>query len=445
MKKQGKILIVDDNRNILCALQMLLGSYFEQVLTLPSPVRLLSVLREEKVDVVLLDMNFNTGINTGNEGLYWLGQIKEFDKSLPVVLFTAYADIELAVRGIKEGATDFIVKPWENEKMVAVLLAATSSRKDKTTRKSAVDEAASEMYWGESPVMKALRSLTQRVAQTNADILITGENGTGKEVLAKEIHDQSLRSRGTMVCVDLGAIPDTLFESELFGCVKGAFTDAKSDRMGKFEAANGGTLFLDEIGNLPFHLQAKLLSVLQRRTIFRVGSTLPIPIDIRLICATNRNLHQMVAQGEFREDLLYRINTVHVELPPLRERTDEIVPLAKRFIGIYEKQYKAKESSLSKEAEEILKACSWQGNIRELRHCIERAIILTGGGILAPNNFVLSESKAIPISEAPTLDEMEQAIIRKAMTTHNGNLSAVAAQLGITRQTLYNKLKKYTI
>jgi len=293
--------------------------------------------------------------------------------------------------------------------------------------------------------MKALKSLTQRVAQTNADILITGENGTGKEVLAKEIHDQSLRSRGTMVCVDLGAIPDTLFESELFGCVKGAFTDAKSDRMGKFEAANGGTLFLDEIGNLPFHLQAKLLSVLQRRTVFRVGSTVPIPIDIRLICATNRNLHQMVAQGDFREDLLYRINTVHVELPPLRERADEILPLAKRFIGLYEKQYKAKETSLSKAAEETLKACSWQGNIRELRHSIERAIILTGGGILAPSNFVLSESRAIPISEAPTLDEMEQAIIRKAMTTHNGNLSAVATQLGITRQTLYNKLKKYTI
>ena len=319
MKKPGNILIVDDNRSVLTAVQLLLKPHFEKIITLTSPVTLTSVLREETPSVVLLDMNFTSGINTGNEGLFWLQEIKRLRPSLPVVLFTAYGDIDLAVRGIKEGATDFIVKPWDNQKLVETLLNAVSASETKspangpnagrTAESSHLFADTRNMYWGNSPAMQQLRLLVEKVASTDANILITGENGTGKEMLAREIHSLSPRNRQEMVSVDMGAVTESLFESELFGHMKGSFTDAHADRPGKFEVADHSTLFLDEIGNLPYHLQAKLLTAIQRRSIVRVGSNTPVPVDIRLICATNRNLSEMVDKGEFREDLLYRINT----------------------------------------------------------------------------------------------------------------------------------------
>lgn len=448
MKKPGNILIVDDNRGVLTAVQLLLKPHFEKIITLTSPVTLTSVLREETPSVVLLDMNFTSGINTGNEGLFWLQEIKRIRPSLPVVLFTAYGDIDLAVRGIKEGATDFIVKPWDNRKLVETLLNAAQANNRKSSKSAA--PAISSMYWGESPVMQQLHSLVEKVSVTDANILITGENGTGKEMLAREIHAFSPRHTKEMIAVDMGAITESLFESELFGHMKGSFTDAYADRPGKFETAGHSTLFLDEIGNLPYHLQAKLLTVLQRRSIVRVGSNQPIPVDIRLICATNRNLNEMVLRNEFREDLLYRINTIHLEIPPLRERPEDILPLAERFITRFCKQYDKGLLKLSDDARTKLKAHPWYGNIRELEHAIEKAVIICDGNELHAELFQLPKRTDTPRSsdgdsstEAATLEEMERKMIQKALDTCNGNLSAVAAQLGITRQTLYNKMKKF--
>ena len=381
MTKQGTILVVDDNKGILTAVQMLLGTCFEKVITISTPNKIKATLHDENIDVVLLDMNFSAGINTGNEGLFWLSEIKKEDASIQVVLFTAYADIDLAVRGIKEGAADFVVKPWDNAKLLETLKTAynirTANRKGISiaTDKLVVSKE-SGMFWGESNAMQQLRSLIEKVARTDANILVTGENGTGKEMLAREIHLLSNRKKETLVPVDMGAITETLFESELFGHVKGAFTDARADRPGKFEVANKGTLFLDEIGNLSYHLQAKLLTALQRRSIVRVGSNTPIPVNIRLICATNRDLQEMVQKGDFREDLLYRINTIHVEIPPLRERPEDIVPLTEIFLSKYTKIYGKTAMCLSLDAKEKLKAQPWFGNIRELEHTIEKAVII---------------------------------------------------------------------
>lgn len=428
-------------------MQLLLKPYFEQITTLSSPVTLPSVLRQQTWQVVLLDMNFTSGINTGNEGLYWLHEIKKQCPALPVVLFTAYADIDLAVRGIKEGATDFIVKPWDNQKLVETLLnAATLHKKSSATAKRADTHSAADghsMYWGNSGIMQQLRLLVEKVATTDANILITGENGTGKEMLAREIHSLSQRRQQEMVSVDMGAVTESLFESELFGHMKGSFTDAHTDRAGKFEAANHSSLFLDEIGNLPYHLQAKLLTAIQRRSIVRVGSNTPIPIDIRLICATNRNLSDMVAKGEFREDLLYRINTIHLEIPSLRERTEDIIPLAERFITRFCKQYDKPAVQLTDGAREKLILHPWYGNIRELEHAIEKAIIICDSDRLSAELFQLPRRTDVPEAAASTLEEMEMQMIRKTLDKCNGNLSAVASQLGITRQTLYNKMKKY--
>jgi len=443
MSKSGTIIIVDDNKGVLTAIQILLKSYFSKIVALSSPVTLTSVLREEMPEVVLLDMNFTSGINTGNEGLFWLHEIKKVRPDLPVVLFTAYADIELAIRGIKEGATDFIVKPWDNQKLVETLqTAATSTHNDrKTTSKE--NPVHPTMYWGESKVMQQLRALIEKVAITDANLLITGENGTGKEMLAREIHALSNRKYKEMIAVDMGTITESLFESELFGHVKGSFTDAHADRTGKFEAAEKSTLFLDEIGNLPYHLQAKLLTAIQRRSIVKVGSNTPIPIDIRLICATNRNLQEMVAKGEFREDLLYRINTIHVEIPPLRERKEDIIPLAERFLSHFCKQYDKSLMKFTPEAEDKLTAHPWYGNIRELEHVIEKAVIINDSLLIPAELFQLSVPRiAIQEQSISTLEEMEVQMIRKALDACAGNLSAVAAQLGITRQTLYNKMKK---
>ncbi|MDE6347972.1 MAG: sigma-54 dependent transcriptional regulator [Bacteroides sp.] len=400
-KKNGNILIVDDNRGVLAALQLLLKPYFEEITLLASPVTLPGRLREKRWQVVLLDMNFTSGINTGNEGLFWLHEIKKQCPDLPVVLFTAYADIDLAVRGIKEGATDFVVKPWDNRKLVDTLLKAASSSQPNGPKNAAKAEkhtAATEsrqMYWGNSPAMKRLRLLVEKVAATDANVLITGENGIGKEMLACEIHALSQRNRRDMVSVDMGAVTESLFESELFGHVKGAFTDAHADRAGKFETAGGSTLFLDEIGNLPYHLQAKLLTAIQRRSIVRVGSNTPIPIDIRLICATNRNLPEMVEKGEFREDLLYRINTIHLEIPSLRERPEDIIPLAERFITRFCKQYDKPPVRLTENACEKLILYPWYGNIRELEHAIEKAIIICENESLSAELFQLPRRSAV--------------------------------------------------
>lgn len=445
MKKSGNILIVDDNRGVLTALQLLLKPYFDKITVLSSPVTLPATLREDTWQAVLLDMNFTSGINTGNEGLYWLHEIKKQYPALPVVLFTAYAEIDLAVRGIKEGATDFIVKPWDNGKLVETLLnaaqnAPASGKKTATTPAS----TASSMYWGESPVMQQLRMLVEKVAATDANILITGENGTGKEMLAREIHALSARHRKEMVSVDMGAITESLFESELFGHVKGAFTDAHADRPGKFEVADQSTLFLDEIGNLPYHLQAKLLTAIQRRSIVRVGSNTLVPVDIRLICATNRNLSEMADKGEFREDLLYRINTIHLEIPALRERQEDIIPLAERFIIRFCKQYGKPALRLDNAAREKLMQHPWSGNIRELEHAIEKAVIICDGAFLSAGLFQLQRrNEASEMPAASTLEDMEKQMIRRTLDKCGGNLSAVASQLGITRQTLYNKMKKY--
>lgn len=445
--KNRNILIVDDNRGVLAALQLLLKPYFRIVRTLSSPTTLPAELRGEEWHVVLLDMNFTASLNTGNEGLYWLHEIKRQCPDLPVVLFTAYADIDLAVKGIKEGAADFVVKPWDNRKLVDTLLTAAQGcfKEKKVSSPSHVDKGGeTRMYWGESPVMQQLRMLTEKVAPTDANILITGENGTGKEMLAREIHRLSLRRQQEMVCVDMGAVSETLFESELFGHVKGAFTDAHADRPGKFEAAHRGTLFLDEIGNLPYHLQAKLLTAIQRRSIVRVGSNTSIPVDIRLICATNRNLPELVARNEFREDLFYRINTIHLEIPSLRERTEDIVPLAERFIARFCKQYDRPLVRLTDDAQAKLRQHPWYGNIRELEHAVEKAVIICDDTCLSAELFQLSDRRQ-EVSEVPvsTLEEMEKKMIVQALDTCRGNLSAVAAQLGITRQTLYNKMKKY--
>ena len=360
MSKSGTIIIVDDNKGVLTAVQILLKNYFSKVVTLSSPVTLTTAIREETPEVVLLDMNFTSGINTGNEGLFWLHEIKKVRPELPVVLFTAYADIDLAIRGIKEGASDFVVKPWNNQKLVETLQAAASSAQHgRKTGNKKEPVNTPPIYWGESKPMQQLRMLIEKVATTDANILITGENGTGKEMLAREIHALSNRRQQEMIAVDMGAITESLFESELFGHVKGSFTDAHADRTGKFEAADHSTLFLDEIGNLPYHLQAKLLTAIQRRSIVRVGSNTPIPIDIRLICATNRNLQEMVDREEFREDLLYRINTIHIEIPPLRKRKEDIIPLAERFIIRFCKQYDKEPMKFSPAAKAKLIAYPW--------------------------------------------------------------------------------------
>ena len=444
-KSKAKILVVDDNNGIRAALQLLLPMHFAQVELIPSPKELVSRLADFRPDVVLLDMNFHTDINTGNEGLFWLSEIKKRCEDVEVVLFTAYADIQLAVEGMKRGAFDFVVKPWDNEKLIEILKAAYANRSKEAREASAVPASTIKMHWGKGAQMTAIYKTVEKISITDASVLITGENGTGKDVLAGEIHRRSDRALKPMVCVDAGALTETLFESELFGHVKGAFTDAHADHVGKFEQANGGTLFLDEIGNIPLHLQAKLLRAIQNRTVTRVGDTKAIPIDIRLICATNKNLEQMVKDGEFREDLYYRINTMHLHLPALRERTDEIVPLANMFIEKYAEKYRRHVTGLTPEAQDLLKGQYWSGNIRELQNCIEKAVILSDGDTIGVNDIELPQCHFKSVSATDTLEETEEKAIRAAMAKFGSNLSMVAKSLQISRPTLYAKLKKYNI
>jgi len=453
--KDARILVVDDNKSILSAIDLLLKGICAKVITLSGPQSLLDTLRKNPIDVILLDMNFSAGINNGNEGLYWLQQILAFDKRISVVMITAYGDVELAVKAVRLGAVDFILKPWDNEKLVTTIQSAyllNRSKKEVDTLKQKEKSLIAELNRNENTVigtsdaMNMVMKTISKVAATNANILLTGENGTGKEVIAREIHRLSERVNQVLVTVDMGAIPESLFESELFGHKKGAFTDAHADRTGKIETASGGTLFLDEIGNLSLPLQAKLLSALQNRTITRVGDNRPVPVDIRLICATNCNLKQLVSEGRFREDLLYRINTIHVEIPPLRERQKDIADLANFFLKKYTRKYNREGVSLAPDAIAKLTAYNWPGNVRELQHAIEKAVILCDHSVLKPSDFQFkNEVSTDCITMNGTIEEMEQTLIKNAIELCDGNMSAVALRLGITRQTLYNKLKRYGI
>lgn len=449
----AQILIVDDNKNVLTALELLLSREFKTVKCISDPGRILSELRAETYSAVLLDMNYSAGQNTGNEGLFWLRELVKFDIELSVVMITAYGDINLAVTALKEGAVDFVLKPWDNQKLLATMQSAVrlaeSKRqvsilqKDKELLKSELKGKPVQLI-GRSPAFREVQELVNKVAGTPANILITGENGTGKELIAREIHELSDRSQEILVTVDLGAVPETLFESELLGYAKGAFTDAHSDRCGKIESAHRGTLFFDEIGNLTLPLQAKLLNVLQNRTITRLGSTRSVPVDIRLICATNRDLNTMVKEGAFRMDLLYRINTIQLEVPPLRDRGEDILLLAGYFMHLFSNRYQKPGIQLDDSGERALKSWHWPGNVRELQHSIERAVILADGKTLSEESFQFSQTVThSAASFEGSLEEVESRLIQYTLKRHGGNMSAAAQQLGISRQTLYNKIRKY--
>ena len=453
--QKGNILIVDDNKSILSTLEILLSSEFQTITTLTNPNQILTELSKKDYNLVILDMNFKAGVNTGNEGIYWLGRINESYPELSVVMITAYGDIDTAVKALKAGASDFILKPWDNEKLLATLKLAIQlnlSKREILNLKERETELKKEInrdqkfIIGSSPQLMKVLNLTRKVAKTDANILVTGENGTGKELIAQEIHRLSNRSKEVLVTVDMGALTETLFESELFGHVKGAFTDARENRQGKFEVASKGTLFLDEIGNLSFHLQSKLLSAIENRQISRIGSNQLIPIDIRLICATNKNLENMVKEGLFREDLLYRINTIQIELPPLRERGNDIITLSEFFLKKYAFKYDKPGLKINQQAYDKLLKYSWPGNIRELQHTIEKAVILSESSILKPEDLNLKQSNySGNNNHFSTLEEMEKQMIQLALEKNNGNFTAAADQLGITRQTLYNRIKKSSV
>lgn len=448
---KSKIIIIDDNKSILSALEILLQFEYTSVTTISNTSQI-SSLQLDNTTIVLLDMNFSAGINTGNEGIFWLRHIKEKSPNTAVIMMTAYGDIELAVKALKLGASDFILKPWNNDKLLATIKSAhllqksqqeVEKLKQKEKNLTQVINQEKQYIIGNSKALNQVVSLTQKVAKTDVNVLITGENGTGKELIARELHNSSTRKDEVFINVDMGSISETLFESELFGHTKGAFTDAKEDRSGKFEAANNGTLFLDEIGNLSLQMQAKLLSAIQQKSIVRVGSNKQIPVNIRLVCATNCNLNQMVADGLFREDLLYRINTIHVEVPPLRERDKDVLVLADFFLKKFSNKYGKFGLQINQQAEQKLLDYSWPGNVRELQHAMERAVILSDSNILKPEDFILNGKSTVDTNQnVKTLDEMEKIMIQNALEKHQGNHSAAANELGISRQTLYNKLKK---
>lgn len=451
---KSKILILDDNKSVLTALEMLLQSEFDEIYTLKNPNNLISTIQQHSIDIVLLDMNFTAGINNGNEGIYWLHQIHKHDRSISVIMITAYGDIELAVKAVKEGAFDFILKPWDNNKLISTIHASLKLRRSKTENASLLQttyilkqelNSSLQKLIGQSEPMKKVMEMVKKVAATDANIFITGENGTGKELIAREIHRYSKRNKEIMLGVDMGAISETLFESELFGHTKGSFTDAKEERIGKFEAANKGTLFLDEIGNLSLSLQAKMLTALQNRIINKLGSNTSIPIDIRLISATNKDLKAMITDGLFREDLLYRINTITIELPPLRDRGNDILLIAEFFLRKYANKYDKQGLKMNQNAIQKLLKYKWPGNVRELQHTMEKAVILSEGSILNEDSFILNNTSINLQKELhnKTIEEMEKEMILASIRKENGNMSSVAKNLGVTRQTLYNKLKKY--
>lgn len=457
--KTGRILIVDDNEDLLSAARIFLKRHFAQIDIEKNPESIPDLVHNESYDVILLDMNFTKDVSSGKEGFYWLEKILEINPSAVVVLITAYGDEQTAVQAIKSGATDFVLKPWENEKLLATISSAmqlSQSRQELVELRDRQKVISAELnnqfhdLIGESKAMQEVYKTIERVAETDANVLILGENGTGKELAARAIHAQSNRRNEAFINVDLGSITETLFESELFGHVKGAFTDAKEDRVGRFEAAHQGTIFLDEIGNLSIPLQAKLLSTLQSRQVVRVGSNKTSEIDVRLVCATNMPIYEMVMKNTFRQDLLYRINTIEIKLPPLRERTEDVPLLANHFLNIYSAKYKKLVHKLSDATLARMAMYSWPGNIRELQHAVERAVIMSNSSILQPEDFNFNinygegDQDNVTIEQF-NLDEVEKILIRKALKKYNGNITQAANELGLTRSSLYRRLEKYGI
>ncbi|HTE33456.1 MAG TPA: sigma-54 dependent transcriptional regulator [Chryseolinea sp.] len=454
MKKySGNILIVDDDEHVLLTSRMILKNYFEKVETLDSPKTLESVLKQQDFDVILLDMNFKAGVTSGNEGIFWMNRVRQVSPQSQVVMQTAYSDIELAVKSIKEGAVDFLAKPWDKEKLVTTMINAfqqARSRKenrDLRSKQKALNHHLNRnhnVFIASSPAMQSVLHAVDQVAATDANVLILGENGTGKELVAHAIHNQSNRADEPFIAVDLGAVPASLFESEMFGHEKGAFTDAKETRIGKFELANKGTLFLDEVGNLSQELQVKLLSILQSRAVTKVGSNKVVNLDVRIICATNAPIDELVRKGAFRQDLFYRIKTVEIKLPPLRERREDILPLANYYLEEFSKRYN-KQMELSPSLIQVLSRYSWPGNIRELQHAVERAVILGKDTILTVSDFQLVPTSQVEESATTTfnLSDLERDAIRKALVKCNGNLTRASEELGIGRTTLYRKIEEY--
>tara|TARA_A100000171_G_scaffold35913_1_gene34550 strand:- start:1 stop:1377 length:1377 start_codon:yes stop_codon:yes gene_type:complete len=455
--KQGKILIIDDNEDLLKAARIYLKRHFGQIDLEKDPTLIPDLLQNDAYDVILLDMNFTQDVNSGQEGFHWLDKILEIDPSAVVVLITAFGSVDLAVKAIKAGASDFVMKPWENEQLLATLLSSIrlrSSKEELKLMKDREDTLTQDLdhkfkeIIGQSGSMIQVFDTIDRVANTDANVLVLGENGTGKELIARSIHRNSKRAEKPFISVDLGAISENLFESELFGHVRGSFTDAKTDRAGRFEIANGGTLFLDEIGNLSLPLQAKLLTAVQNRKVNRVGSNKTIDVDIRLICATNMPLYEMVQKGEFRQDLLYRINTIELKLPALRERIEDIPLLAEHYLKDYAKKYNKDIYKFSEATLKRLEKYSWPGNVRELQHAVERAVIMSRDNILQPEDFFFNNNQPVRDKddinlEQFNLEDVERILIRKVLAKHNGNITHAAQELGLTRSSLYRRLEKY--
>ncbi len=450
----ARILIVDDDRDVLETAKMFLKQEFSQVQIEENPNNIPNHLKTGEFDVILLDMNFKKGVNDGEEGFYWLEQILKVDPQSVVILITAYGEVDLAVKAMKNGAVDFVLKPWKNQKLLGTILSAIQlrqSRKEVEKLKVAQEKLSDDIdqpyvdFVGTSPAVQRVHEVIDRVASTDADVLILGENGTGKELVARAIHRKSARRNNVFISVDLGAITETLFESELFGHVKGAFTDAKQDKAGRFEIASEGTIFLDEIGNLSLASQSKLLTVLQHRKVQRVGSTKEIPVNFRLVCATNMPLHEMVYEKKFRQDLLYRINTVEIRVPSLRERIDDIPLLLEHFMRRYSQKYKRQDMSVDKSVVSKLKKYHWPGNIRELQHAVERAVILNEGKVIRTPELLINNTSIPPKKEdhPVTLEEMEKSFILQSLQDHDGNVSNTARTLGMTRTALYRRMKKH--
>jgi DNA-binding NtrC family response regulator len=448
--KKATVLIVDDDPDVLTAVKLLLKTETQEVITEKNPENLNWLLQRNQVDIVLLDMNFNSAINTGNEGLYWLRKIKEWKPNVFVIMITAYGDIDLAVRSLKEGANDFIVKPWNNEKLISTIRELLEKKEGVKPAKTSVKNTSGDTHiLGESDVMQDIFYKVNKIAPTDANILLLGENGTGKDLMAKAIHERSLRADKPFVKVDVGALTDTLFESELFGHKKGAYTDAREDRQGRFEDANEGTLFLDEIGNISLQQQAKLLTVLQNRQVTRLGTNKPVDINIRLICATNLPLAELANEARFRKDLVYRINTVEINMPPLRKRSEDIVILARHFAKVYANKYLKPAVDFDAAAVQKLKSYNYPGNVRELQYTIERAVIMADGHILRPDDLIFSiletQADAVVDDDNVPLSMLEKNAILRVIEKHNGNITRAAKELGLTRTALYRRLSKYDI
>ncbi len=454
-KKTGKILIIDDDEDILQAARLFLKQHAALVHTENKPNSIPVMLKNETYDVIFLDMNFAKGATSGQEGFFWLDKILEMDPFAVVVLITAFGDVGMAVRAIKEGATDFVLKPWQNEQFLATFTAAMNLRQSRIetnnlrTRQKQLSADLDQPFHdfiGKSKAIQDVFTSISKVAKTDANVLILGENGTGKELVARALHRQSPKAEEVFISVDMGALSETLFESELFGHVKGAFTDAKENRAGRFEVASGGTLFLDEIGNLPLTLQAKLLGVIETRTVTRLGSNKSVPVDVRLICATNLPIHEKVSANEFRQDLLYRINTVEIQIPALRERSEDISLLMEHFLKIYSKKYHKSQKRMNAGTVKKLEKYHWPGNVRELQHAIERAVIMSETTVLQPTDFLFPSQESKDeglVFDTYNLEEVEKATIRRVLSRHGGNISQASKELGLSRTSLYRRLEKY--